>query len=240
MLSPNGIRAILFDLDGTLRHSRPDGAEVFIDHALELGMPISLDERLRGIRWQHYYWANSLELRADFKQYEGDTSTDFWRNYGRRQLIALGVESQHAGELAPALNEYMSEHYKPASVLDEHAPGMLEELKQAGFTLGVISNREQPFFEELDRLNISSYFDVLLAAGEIKTYKPDPGIFKAAMERVQLQPGAAMYVGDNYFADIVGSRSAGLRPVLYDPRGIYPDADCDVIQSLDQLTRLLR
>ena len=113
-------------------------------------------------------------------------------------------------------------------------------LKQAGFTLGVISNRERPFIEELDSLNITPYFDVLLAAGEIKSYKPDPGIFKAALERVKLQPGAAMYVGDNYFADIVGSRSAGLRPVLYDPRRIYPDAACDVIQSLDQLTNLLK
>jgi FMN phosphatase YigB (HAD superfamily) len=49
-----------------------------------------------------------------------------------------------------------------------------------------------------------------------------------------------MYVGDNYFADVVGARSAGLRPVLYDPRGIYPYATCEVIQSFNQLADLLK
>ena len=49
-----------------------------------------------------------------------------------------------------------------------------------------------------------------------------------------------MYVGDNYFADVIGARRAGLRPVLYDPRGIYPDASCEVIASFDGLSKLLK
>jgi FMN phosphatase YigB (HAD superfamily) len=48
-----------------------------------------------------------------------------------------------------------------------------------------------------------------------------------------------MYVGDNYFADIVGSRRAGLQPVLYDPSRLFPDSGCPVITSFDQLTNLL-
>jgi FMN phosphatase YigB (HAD superfamily) len=44
-----------------------------------------------------------------------------------------------------------------------------------------------------------------------------------------------VYVGDNYFADVVGSRRAGLHPVLYDPRGIFPEADCSTIKSFDEL-----
>jgi len=47
-----------------------------------------------------------------------------------------------------------------------------------------------------------------------------------------------MYVGDNYFADVVGARGAGLQPVLYDPAGIYPEANCPVIVSLDGLLEL--
>lgn len=239
MFSPNGIKAILFDLDGTLRHNRPEGAQVFIDHAISLGLPISAEDRQRTLRWEHYYWANSTEVQADFKKYEGDKGA-FWENYGRRQLVALGTEPRQALALAPVLTRYMDTCYKPESVIPPEVPGMLGLFKEAGFTLGVVSNRDLPFGEELERLGIGGHFDLSLAAGEVKSYKPDPGIFLAALERIGTEPGAAMYVGDNYFADVVGSQRAGLRPVLYDPRSIYPDASCEVIESFDQLSGLLK
>jgi FMN phosphatase YigB (HAD superfamily) len=47
-------------------------------------------------------------------------------------------------------------------------------------------------------------------------------------------------VGDNYFADVVGARRAGLQPVLYDPRALYPEADCPIITSFDQLIPVLK
>ena len=238
MFAPNGIKAILFDLDGTLRHNRPEGAEVFFEHAISLGLTISEDDRLRALRWEHFYWANSPELQADFKRYNGEKG-EFWLNYGRRELIALGTDPKRAAELAPALSQYMDEQYKPESVVPPEVPGVLDRLKEVGFKLGVVSNREFPYTEELDRHGLTSRFDFSLAAGEVKSYKPDPGIFLAALGRIGLEPKAAMYVGDNYFADVIGSQRAGLRPVLYDPRGIYPYASCEVIASFDQLSKLL-
>ncbi len=241
MFSPNGIQAILFDLDGTLRHNLPDGGEVFIDQAAALGLPVGQEDRLRGIRWEHYYWANSPELRQDFETYNGgDGSQDFWLNYGRRHLVALGAASGEVSRLAPLLHRYMTDSYRPAGMLEAQAAGVLSELKQAGFKLGVVSNRELPFQDEVERLSILPYFDMLLAAGEVKSYKPDPGIFQAALQRLGVEAQAAIYVGDNYFADVVGARSAGLRPVLYDPRGVYPQASCDVIRSFHQIPELLR
>ena len=47
-------------------------------------------------------------------------------------------------------------------------------------------------------------------------------------------------MGDNYYADVVGPRRAGLRPVLYDPNGIFPEAHCDMIQSFDELNSILK
>jgi len=52
-------------------------------------------------------------------------------------------------------------------------------------------------------------------------------------------PVEAAYVGDNYYADVVGARRAGLTPVLYDPRGIFPDPGCASIVSFDQLPQVL-
>jgi putative hydrolase of the HAD superfamily len=117
---------------------------------------------------------------------------------------------------------------------------MVAQFKEAGFGLGVVSNREYPFPQELDGLGITPFFHFALAAGEVKSYKPEPGIFEAALQRAGVAAGAAMYVGDNYFADVVGARRAGLRPVLYDPRGIYPDVPCEVITSFAELPNLLK
>jgi FMN phosphatase YigB (HAD superfamily) len=201
-----------FDLDGTLRHNRPEGAQVFIDHAISLGLPISAEDRQRGLRWEHLYWANSPDVQADFKRFEGDKGA-FWENYGRRQLIALGTESRLALELAPLLSQYMETQYKPESVFPPEVPGMLSRFKEAGFKLGVVSNRDLPFGEELERLGIHGHFDLSLAAGEVKSYKPDPGIFLAALERIGTEPGRPVR-GDNYFADVVAcARRAGARAV---------------------------
>jgi FMN phosphatase YigB (HAD superfamily) len=57
---------------------------------------------------------------------------------------------------------------------------------------------------------------------------------------VKLGAREVIYVGDNYYADVVGARSAGLQPVLYDPLGIFPDADCATIKSFDELNSVVK
>ena len=58
---------------------------------------------------------------------------------------------------------------------------------------------------------------------------PMSGIFEEALRRAGTSAPETMYVGDNYFADVVGSHRAGLRPVLYDPSGLFPDVECAII-----------
>jgi putative hydrolase of the HAD superfamily len=133
----------------------------------------------------------------------------------------------------------MRENYKPQVHVPPESRATLNDLKHSGFILGVVSNRETPFAEELAQLGLMEYFQFSLAAGEVNTHKPDPRIFEEALRRAGTSASETMYVGDNYFADVVGSRRAGLRPVLYDPNGLFPDAGCDVITSFDQLPPLL-
>jgi putative hydrolase of the HAD superfamily len=104
----------------------------------------------------------------------------------------------------------------------------------------VVSNRDHPFIEVLEKLRLSQYFEFSLAGGEVGSFKPEPGIFQAALERMDASAQETAYVGDNYFADVVGSRRAGLQPVLYDPRGLFPEAGCPTITSFDQLTFIIQ
>ncbi len=56
------INAVLFDLDGTLRHNLPSGGEFFADSIIQFGLHLTNEDRLRGSRWENFYWANSLGL----------------------------------------------------------------------------------------------------------------------------------------------------------------------------------
>jgi HAD superfamily hydrolase (TIGR01662 family) len=233
------IKTILFDFDGTLRHSIPSGGDVFTDYAQTLGLPINAERRLLAERWEHFYWANSYELLADFGHYK-EANGEFWNKYARRRLVALGTGPERAQELAPLINQYMQDNHKSVSIVPAEIPGTLGELKEKGYKLGVVSNRDYPYTEELEKLGLDPYIEFSLAAGEVGSFKPEPGIFQAALERMDAAAQETMYVGDNYFADVVGSRRAGLMPVLYDPRGIFPEAGCPVITSFDQLISIVQ
>src|SRR5512138_1934653 len=239
MFSNHGIKAIFFDLDGTLRHSVPSGSDVFTDYVTTLGLLVDTEARLRAMRWEHLYWASSVDLRDDLLAHSGDTE-NFWVEYSRRRLVALGASPEKSLEFAPSVSQHMGEFYKPESVIPEDVRRTLPQLKQAGYILGVISNRDKPFQDLLHEHGIGEFFDFSLAAGEVNSYKPEPGIFEHALQRMNLSAQDVIYVGDNYYADVVGARRAGLRPILYDPFGIFPDPDCTAIKSFDELTSVIK
>jgi putative hydrolase of the HAD superfamily len=238
-MSPTPIKAVLFDLDGTLRHSVPEGGEVSAAYIAELGHVFTAEDHARAMRWEYRYWASSADLRDDLIAHSADTD-NFWIEYSRKRMIALGLAPELAAELAPQVSAHMGEMYKPASIVPEDVRRMLPALREAGYTLAVISNRDRPFRDTLDSHDLSEYFPYALAGGEVNVYKPEPGIFDHALKHLGLAAAEAVYVGDNYYADIVGARRAGLVPVLYDPNHIFPDSDCLTIYSFDDLLPAIR
>ena len=239
MIQTNSLKAIFFDLDGTLRHSVPSGGEVFTDYVKTLGLQVNEDANLRAMRWEHFYWASSTDLRDDLLAHPIETDK-FWVEYSRRRLIALGASSEWALEFAPMISKHMGEVYMPESIVPEDVRRTLPQLKESGYILGVISNRDKPFQDVLDDHGIAEFFDFSLAAGEVNMFKPDPGVFEHGLQRVNLSSHEVIYVGDNYYADVVGARNAGLQPVLYDPLGVFPDPDCVVIKSFDELNSIVK
>jgi putative hydrolase of the HAD superfamily len=235
----NSVKAIFFDLDGTLRHSVPTGGDVFTAYAIQLGLHVNPEDRIRAMRWEHLYWASSADLSNDILAHTFDTE-NFWTEYSRRRLIALGIDPAVATDLARKVSIHMSEVYKPQSIIPDDVRQTLTDLQQAGYLMAVLSNRDKPFHDLLESHGISQFFSFSLAGGEVDSYKPKPGLFQHALNRVRLAPEEAIYVGDNYFADVVGARRAGLRPVLYDPENIFPEADCTTIRSFNELNSVVK
>lgn len=239
MNSHNSIKAIFFDLDGTLHRNFPSADQILNEFLSGLGVSIRPEDHLRAMRWEYSYWANSPDLRDDIVAHPTDTDK-FWVEYTKRRLLALNLSLQQSTELAPKVSAHMGETYKPESIVPEDVRRALPELKQAGYIMAVISNRDKPFQEVLDSHHLSEFFDFSLAGGEVDVYKPEPGIFEHALQRANVTAKETVYVGDNYFADVIGSRRAGLQPVLYDPNGIFHDVDCTKIRSFDELHSVIK
>jgi HAD superfamily hydrolase (TIGR01662 family) len=239
MHSLNGIKAIFFDLDGTLRHSVPHGGDVFSDYVVSLGLYLNREDRIRGIRWEHFYWASSADLRDDLMAHSGETE-NFWIEYSRRRLIALGASPAWALAHAPKVSMHMGEEYRPQSIIPDEVRKTLINLKESGYIMAVLSNRDKPFVDVLESHKIIEFFDFSVAGGEVNSYKPEPGLFEHALKRANVSAQEAVYVGDNYFADVVGARRAGLMPILFDPDEIFPDADCTTIRSFTELNSIIK
>lgn len=224
------MKAVFFDFDGTLRHSVPLGSDVFDEYVSRQGLLISVEDRRRAGRWEHWYWAGSPALQDDLSVF-GEEQEGFWRRYAFRRLVALGLSPALATELAPQVWKHMEDHYHPQDHVPEDAREVLPALREAGYLLAVISNRDLSYDEKLADLGLAPYFRFSVAAGEIQAWKPDPAIFEYALQKAGIAPSEAVYIGDNYYADVVGARSAGLHVILYDPRHLFPDPDCAVVRS---------
>jgi len=231
------IRAIFYDLDGTLRMNVPNGWHAFADFASEFGLQSSPADHLRIARWEHYYFAESPEIRADRVSFTDSPS--FWANYSRRQLAVLGASPGQVDELAPKLHQRMTDSYHPQDVIPDDLVETLGTLKEQGYLLGVLSNRQESFSGYLAERGLSEFFSLAIYAGEAGVFKPDPGVFIYLLEKAGVSAEESVYVGDNYYADVVGSREAGMNPVLLDVNHLFEAPGCPVIQSHSQIFEIL-
>jgi putative hydrolase of the HAD superfamily len=118
----------------------------------------------------------------------------------------------------------------PADVLP-----VLSRLRAHGLRLTVVSNANGKLRVLFDRLALTGCVDCVLDSNDEGVEKPDPRFFEIALARSGATRDTTIHVGDLYHVDVVGARAAGLRGVLLDEAGLYPDADCPRVQSLAEL-----
>jgi HAD superfamily hydrolase (TIGR01549 family) len=233
------ISAVLFDFDGTIRHSRPRGIDMFHKIAFDLGVSITDDSKVEAERWSHKYFAMSDELKDDVLDTGGTLDGDFWLKYATRHLKKLGAPEDYLEELAQILSEKMELDFHPEDYVAADVIPTLEELRKSGYIVGLLSNRSHSISDLLVNLGLKDCFQVALTAGEVGIWKPDPGLFEHVIRFIDAIPKETVYVGDNYYADVLGARAANFIPVLFDPQGIYPEPGCPVIRMISDLPELL-
>jgi putative hydrolase of the HAD superfamily len=118
--------------------------------------------------------------------------------------------------------------------VQEGTESTLKALQREGYTVGVVSNSDGRVESLLEMAGLRGYLDFVVDSAVVGVEKPDPGIFRIALEHAGVEPGAAVHVGDIYEIDVMGARAAGLQGVLLDPVGTE-DVDAPSIRSLVEL-----
>jgi len=145
----------------------------------------------------------------------------------RSEATSAALEELHTYHSASNLWEYVPDNVVPALVA----------LRGRGLRLVVVSNANGTLRKHMDRLDLTKRFDVVLDSADEGVEKPDPRFFEIALARSGAAKDTTIHVGDLYYVDVMGARSAGLRGVLVDEANLRPDADCPRIRSLDELVK---
>lgn len=164
---------------------------------------------------------------------------EIFQTYMRLVCEDLGVPWGVAAERAMGrIAEYHREH----NLWDRPNPqahGVLRTLHGHGLTLGMISNSNGWVERLVTERGLRPYFHFVLDSRLIGVEKPDPRIFQIALDQVGISPAEALYIGDLYSIDVVGSRAAGMRAILLDPAGLWNHVDCLKARNLAEAADLI-
>jgi HAD superfamily hydrolase (TIGR01509 family) len=97
----------------------------------------------------------------------------------------------------------------------------LEKLYAAGYGMSVVSNSDGNVAHQIADLGLAPYFDEVFDSHWIGAEKPDPRIFRQALERLDLGAPECLFVGDLVMVDVVGANRVGIAAVHLDPLGLY-------------------
>jgi putative hydrolase of the HAD superfamily len=146
-----------------------------------------------------------------------------------------------AGAPAPTLPQVRDTLYRLHrerhlwSAVHDRTGDALERLRAAGLALAVVSNSDGRVEDALRATGLRNYFHVVLDSAIVGMEKPDPRIFRAALDRLGVAPAEALYVGDLYEVDVVGARAAGMDVALIDPLGRHAGRDVPTFDSVGAL-----
>ena len=209
-------QAILFDLDDTLYDLRSYWHE---------RLRLVLD--LVGARHAHL----NPETLASVAMSER-VFIEHWPDFLRRQ----GIDDEVL--IAETHAVFRQEWFERMALAEDAAP-MLMALRPH-YKLGLITNGPSAIQRaKIERFGLAEYLDVLIVSGEVGVAKPDPAIFRLALEQLGVEPTEALFVGDAPEYDLRGAAAAGVPFVWMNPNEAeLPEGLARPLATIKQLGEL--
>jgi N-acetyl-D-muramate 6-phosphate phosphatase len=195
------VRAVLFDLDGTLIDSAPDLAAAADRMRVERGLP--------SLPFEHYRPMAGAGARGLLG-------------------VAFGIKPGDAGY--EELREEFFVNYESCMTQRTFAfagvPQLIEALRARGLPWGVVTNKSMRFAGPLTKTMTLFESAATVIGGDTTPYaKPHPAPLLEAARRLSLDPGRCIYVGDDE-RDVIAGKAAGMGTVAATYGYLGGNADC--------------
>jgi len=189
------IAAVTFDAGGTLMEPWPSVGEVYADTLNRAGMAA----------------LSATDLEARFGAAWADRGAfDYSRGAWARLVRRVLDRRVDADRMDEAFDRLWRRFAEPDTwrVYPDARP-CLEGLCRRGIRLAVVSNWDERLHMVLRGVGLADAFEWILPSIESPAPKPDPRIFRAAADRLGLEPGVILHVGDSLREDVDGAVQAG-------------------------------
>lgn len=230
------LRIIFFDAGNTLiRMNYP-----VIAAALgEQGVPVT-QEQIQQSEWRARVRLDREVLRrsAPHALVASTEDQSVAARYFRYLLDELGVTDPATIE---RIAKWRDRYNLPVGLWNAPEPAAeaaLELVRAAGVRAAVISNSNGSVRSILADLGLTRWLEFVIDSQEVGVEKPDPEIFRLALERSAVRAEEAAYIGDLYSVDVLGARAAGMRAILLDPGACWGEPDC--VMAADVLAAVRR
>lgn len=204
-------RALLLDFAGTLATESPSRATIYAEAASARGRAIG--EAEMGALMTRAHAELPVEVEGGYRY------SDAWFRAFLERIFHRDLRLGR--ELLGDLEEELFARFSDAATF-RLFPGvdeLLERARRAGMRLAVVSNWSERLGDLLEDLGLARRFDAVLASATERLEKPDPALFRRAVDRLGVPAGDAVHAGDRLDLDVAGALAAGLRAVLVDRSG---------------------
>ncbi len=241
MSGPKLSEAVFFDAAGTLIRLKEPVGTVYAAHARAFGLQEPFSEELcqRIDRsFQRAFSRNEpLLFREPDRLQIGQLERDWWRRVVKETFQGVAEISDFGGFFDSVYNLYSTSE---AWALEPGCSKVLEALQRRSVRVAVVSNFDSRLPGLLQVLGIAHLLSEVVFSSGTGFAKPDPEIFRLALDRLSLRPRDCCHVGDDPEDDWQGAIRAGIRPILYDPAGRHRHSGRDRIKHLGEVLTACR
>jgi putative hydrolase of the HAD superfamily len=231
--------AVFFDVGNTLIHPYPSVGRVCAEVLLAAGHDRRIEEIDALLPLVEDYYEDRYESDDTFWTSD-EGAADVWVGMYSLLCRRLGLEESEAPVLARAVYDSFGSFTRWRAYPDV-APAF-ERLRSRGVIVGIISNWDTRLDGVLRGLGLGGLIDTVVCSAVEGLHKPDPRIFELACARAGVRADRSAHVGDHMYADVVGARGVGMKPVLIDrhgPADAVADDGVPRIATLDDLEEAL-
>jgi putative hydrolase of the HAD superfamily len=149
---------------------------------------------------------------------ELDHDEEMWVLFTERIIVGMGGSGDtYRAAVEMERRWSQSVHFE---LYDDALP-VLDAVREHGLKIGLLSNSSRDLDEFVAHHGVSA--DAVLTSHVHGKTKPHRTIFRAMLARLAVEPAEAVMVGDTIEDDVEGARAVGMRAVLLDREGRFPD-----------------